>query len=368
MIPYLSLKALNDSFEPLLSQRIQQTIESGWYLQGAENKGFEREFCDYCRVRHTIGVANGLDALILIFKAYKELGVLSDGDEVIVPANTYIASILAISSAGLVPVLVEPKKSSFLIDVDQIEQKISTRTKALLIVHLYGQIVDMDTVWEISKKHGLKVVEDAAQAHGALYKGIRAGSLGDASAFSFYPGKNLGCLGDGGAVTTNDDQLADMVRSIANYGSHVKYVNDVKGVNSRLDEIQAAVLRVKLKRLDADNLIRREIARKYCSEICNPFVSLPMVENEEMHVWHIFAVRTPFRSQLQKHLEICGVQTLIHYPIAPHKQGAYKEWNQLSYPITEEIHEQVLSLPLNPIMTSDDIQTIIDGVSSFKPI
>jgi len=366
MIPFLSLKDINNSFQPELSERIRHVVESGWYLLGEKNERFEREFADYCGVKHCIGVANGLDALSLILQAYKETEVLSNGDEVIVPAHTYIASILAISANDLTPVLIEPALSTYLIDNTKIEEKITERTKAIMVVHLYGRVVDMEPVLSIAKKYGLKVIEDSAQAHGALYQGKRTGNLGDASGFSFYPGKNLGCLGDGGAVTTNDGDIAYIVRSLANYGSAEKYICGFKGKNSRLDEIQAAALSVKLERLDKDNNRRREIAKFYKKNITNKEVILPEQCEESMHVWHIFAVRSRKRDELQRYLYESGVQTLIHYPIPPHKQEAYRELNSLSYPITEKIHAEELSLPISPVMPEEHLARVVDVINTFE--
>ena len=366
MIPFLSLKDINDSFQPDLSERISQVVKSGWYLLGEENERFEREFAAYCGTQHCIGVANGLDALSLILQAFKETGTLSNGDEVIVPAHTYIATILAISANDLTPVLIEPALSTYLIDSEKIEEKITERTKAIIIVHLYGRVVEMEPVLSIAKKYGLKVIEDSAQAHGALYKGKRTGSLGDASGFSFYPGKNLGCLGDGGAVTTDDGDIANIVRSLANYGSEQKYVCSFKGKNSRLDEIQAAVLSVKLKRLDNDNNRRREIAEFYRKNITNKEIVLPEDCEESMHAWHIFAVRSRKRDELQRYLYEKGVQTLIHYPIPPHKQEAYRELNGLSCPITEKIHDEELSLPISPVMPEEHIACVVHVINTFE--
>jgi len=365
MIPFLPLKDINDSFEPDLSRKIMEVLSSGWYLLGKENEFFEKEFSSYCGTKHCIGVANGLDALILIFKAYKELGIMKNGDEVIVPSNTYIASILSISANNLVPVLVEPSLSSFLIDVDKIEEKITPKTKAILVVHLYGQVVDMNPVYAIARTHNLKIIEDSAQAHGAVYQGKKTGNLGDASAFSFYPGKNLGCLGDGGAVTANDDELADSIRALANYGSHTKYVNKYKGMNSRLDEIQAGILRVKLQHLDEHNQNRRIIAEYYRDNIKNSLVKVPNVIDEKQHVWHVFPSMCEKRDLLQEHLKSKGVQTLIHYPIPPHKQEAYSEWNNLSFPISELIHSQELSLPISPILSLEDAGLVVNAVNTF---
>ena len=306
-----------------------------------------------------------MDAVVLIFEAYKELGALSSGDEVIVPANTYIASILAISRAGLVPVLAEPRLENFHMDLRLIENLITKKTKAILPVHLYGCVADMDSFRVLAQKHGLKVIEDAAQAHGALYKGKKAGSLGDAAGFSFYPGKNLGALGDGGAITTNDKRLADALRVLRNYGSEKKYYNLYKGFNSRLDELQAAVLRVKLRHLDAENARRTQIAKRYSQNIRNTAVTLPEWPSNATPAWHLYVVRTPERDHFQKYLEGKGISTVIHYPVAPHKQAAYKEWSSLSLPVAEKLHNEVLSLPLSPVMTDEQVQKTISAVNEY---
>lgn len=366
MIPFLSLEEISKSFEPKLSETILRVVQSGWYLMGKEVKTFESDFANYCGVKHCIGVANGLDALVLIMRAYKEMGILHEGDEVIVPANTYIASILAVSANKLTPVPVEPRLDTYLIDPDKIEKSITTNTKAIMAVHLYGQLCDMDKINTIAQKYKLLVLEDSAQAHGAFSNGKRAGSFGDASGFSFYPGKNLGALGDAGAVTTDDDRLATVVRELANYGSKIKYVNEYKGINSRLDEIQAAVLAMKLKRLDFDNARRRNIARCYCEGIKNRLITLPQRTDCTSHVIHVFIVRSLYRDDLATHLQKNGIQTLVHYPIPPHKQLAYKEWNGKSYPITEQIHREVLSLPMSQTMCESDVEQVISAVNSFK--
>jgi dTDP-4-amino-4,6-dideoxygalactose transaminase len=365
MIPFLSLKDINASFEPELSKVVQRVVTSGWFLQGEEVKVFESEFAKYCGVSNCIGVANGLDALTLIMRAYKILGQLGDGDEVIVPANTYIASILAISANDLVPVLVEPKLATYLIDEERIEAAITSRTRAIMPVHLYGQLCNMDAIDDIAKRHNLLVIEDSAQSHGAKSGDKRAGAFGDASGFSFYPSKNLGSLGDAGAVTTNDDQVAEIIRQLANYGSEKKYVNNYKGVNSRLDEIQAAVLSLKLKRLDDDNSKRRSIATRYAAEIKNDIITLPDGVESESHVIHVFAIRCPCREKLIQYLTQNGIQTLIHYPIPPHKQVAYREWNDRSYPITEKIHNEILSIPMSPTLTEDEVGAVITGLNTF---
>jgi len=369
MIKFLDLKNVNDAHEAEISAAIQRVLDSGWYLLGEEVSSFEREFADYCGSQHCIGVANGLDALILILMAYRELGVMAEGDEVIVPANTYIASILAISRAGLKPVLVEPDERTYNLDPNLIEAAITEKTKAIMAVHLYGQCADMDPISAIAKKHGLKVVEDAAQAHAATYRGRKTGSLGDAAGFSFYPGKNLGALGDGGAVTTSDDELADAIKALRNYGSHQKYHNKYKGMNSRLDEIQAGVLRVKLRHLDADTEKRRKVAQCYLnsrSAISNSQLVLPYVADYGTHAWHLFVVRTPARDALADFLTKKGIQTVIHYPIPPHHQMAYSEFSGYSLPITEAIHREVLSLPISPVMERDEVEQVVRVLSSFN--
>jgi dTDP-4-amino-4,6-dideoxygalactose transaminase len=377
MINFLDLKAITYSFEPELSKAIQRVIESGWYLLGEETKQFEQEYAEYTGAKHCIGVANGLDALRLILKAWIEMGVMQEGDEIIVPANTYIASILAITDNRLVPVLAEPDINTYNINPLLIEDKITHRTKGIMMVHLYGRLAMHPHIAMLTKKYNLKLVEDAAQSHGAIYtdkNGIqkKSGNIADAAGHSFYPGKNLGALGDAGAVTTNDDELADVIRTIANYGSKIKYHNQYGGLNSRLDEVQSAVLRIKLKRLDADNERRRTIAAYYAAQINNNEIILPVaeidiknIENCKHHVWHLFVIRTANRNQLHKLLESKAVQTLIHYPIPPHQQQAYKHWNNLSLPITEKIHQQVLSLPISPVMNNDEVKTVVDIINQY---
>ncbi|QLL59742.1 DegT/DnrJ/EryC1/StrS family aminotransferase [Empedobacter falsenii] len=366
MIKFLDLQKINLSHQEEIEERMLKTFRSGWYLQGEELKTFENNLSNYIGAKHGIGVANGLDALRLILRGYIELGIMKKGDEVLVPSNTYIASILAISDNGLVPILVEPSDDNFNIDIDKIEDKITDKTKGILIVHLYGRAVFSKKLRDIATKHNLKIIEDNAQAIGAKWEGIRTGNLGDASGFSFYPGKNLGALGDAGAVTTNDDDLAAAIRAIANYGSNKKYVNTYKGLNSRLDEIQAAVLDVKLKYIDKDNDIRREIAKRYLAEIKNPKIILPEnPQDEAEHVWHVFVVRTEHRNGLQAYLDDNGIQTIIHYPTPPHKQEAYKEWNDLSYPISEKMHNEVLSLPISPVMDENEVIEIIKILNSY---
>lgn len=365
MIPFLDLKELNTQYRVELIEACTRVIDSGWYIQGNECKEFDKEFASYCGAKYAIGVANGLDALILILRAYKELGFMKDGDEVIVPSNTYIASILAISQNNLVPVLVEPDINTYLLNPSKIEEKITSKTKAILPVHLYGQTCEMDKINEIAKKHNLKVIEDSAQSHGAYFKDKRSGNLGDASGFSFYPGKNLGALGDGGAVTTNDEELANTIKALGNYGSHKKYENLYKGVNSRLDEMQAAILRVKLRYLDNELEKRRDIANYYLENIKNENIILPVVRAESNHVWHLFVIRTSKRDELQKYLLDNGVQTLIHYPIPPHNQNAYKEWNNESYPISEQIHTEVLSLPISGVQNLENTKNIVEKLNEF---
>ncbi|MCT7520065.1 DegT/DnrJ/EryC1/StrS family aminotransferase [Aliarcobacter cryaerophilus] len=372
MISFLDLKGLNAQYRTDLIEACTRVIDSGWYIQGNECQEFEKEFAQYCGTKYAIGVANGLDALILILRAYKELGFMKDGDEVIVPSNTYIASILAISQNNLVPVLVEPDINTYLIDPSKIEEKITSKTKAILPVHLYGQTCEMDKINEIAKKYNLKVIEDSAQSHGAYFKGKRSGNLGDASGFSFYPGKNLGALGDGGAVTTNDEELALAIKALANYGSHKKYENLYKGVNSRLDEMQAALLRVKLRYLNDEIERRRAIASYYIENIKNPNIILPIqnskfkIQNYQNHVWHLFVIRTSKRDELQKYLLDSGIQTLIHYPIPPHKQNAYTKWNNESYPISEQIHAEVLSLPISGVQSLEDTKKIVKVLNEYK--
>lgn len=362
MIKFLDLKKVNERFREEIDARIKNILDAGWYLQGIENERFCRNFAAFCGTKYALGVANGLDALNLIIRGYG----WGSGDEIIVPANTFIATILAISENGCTPILVEPDINTYNIDPNKIEAAITTRTKAIFVVHLYGQAVQMEKVWELAKKYGIKIVEDAAQAHGAMYKGRRAGSLGDAAGFSFYPGKNLGALGDGGGITTNDEELYERCKAIANYGSDRKYHHIYKGVNSRLDEIQAAVLDVKLAHLDKDNERRREIAARYRAEIKNPFVILPQPYDEMAHVWHIFAVRVPHRAALIAHFEALSIQVNIHYPTPPHLQGAYSEWANRHFPITEKIHREIVSLPIGPAMTDDEVSHVICSINEFK--
>lgn len=365
MISFLDLKKMNLTYKDELLNAFSRVIESGYYILGTEVDLFEKEFANYCGVKYALGVANGLDALVLILNAYKELGKLSEGDEVIVPANTYIASILSISQAGLKPILIEPSIDTYNIDPFLIEENMGSKTKAIMAVHLYGQLADMKSINRIAERYGLLVFEDSAQAHGAILNGARAGSFSDASGFSFYPGKNLGAIGDAGAITTNHDDLIEVLRALRNYGSHEKYVNKFKGYNSRLDELQAALLRVKLRHLDGETIKRRKIAERYISEMKNSQIRVPSVNNGESHVWHLFPVLCKDRMRLQVYLKENGVGTLIHYPIPPHKQEAYKELNNLSFPITERIHQEVLSLPLYPTMTEDEVKKVIHLINAF---
>lgn len=367
MIPFLDLGDNNRKYQSQIEQAVLRVARSGWYILGKEVEAFELAFAKYCQSQHCIGVGNGLDAIRLILKSYVELGVFSEGDEVIVPSNTYIATILAVSDCRLTPVLVEPDIATYNIDPSLIEQKITKRTKAILAVHLYGRVAPMDELQSLAQKYNLKLIDDAAQAHGATYNGQKVGSLCDATAFSFYPTKNLGALGDAGAVTTNDSQLSEAIRSIANYGTTSKYINRYKGVNSRLDEMQAAVLSVKLQYLDEENRLRQELAQQYISNIQNPHITLPSVSNAiSEHVFHLFVIRCQYRDQLQEYLQKSGVQTQIHYPIPPHRQDAYQELNKESYPIADKISEEILSLPFYTSLQQRDIQTICSLLSSFS--
>jgi dTDP-4-amino-4,6-dideoxygalactose transaminase len=366
MIKFLDLQKINSQYERELKEVASRVIDSGWYLMGKELESFEQNYAAFCGSTYCLGVANGLDALRLIFKAYIELGIMKQGDEVIVPANTYIASVLAISDNGLIPVFVEPNSNTYNLDSSKIESAITTKTKAVLTVHLYGQNSIDEQMLAICEKHHLKLVEDSAQSHGAIWNGKVMGSIGDAAGHSFYPGKNLGALGDAGAVTTNDETLAKTIAALRNYGSHKKYENICKGLNSRLDEIQAAFLNVKLKYIQNDILERRRVANYYLEHIKNPSIILPEVLNEEGHVWHLFVIRTSKRDALQKYMNDNGIQSLIHYPIPPHKQEAYKEFNHMSFLITEKIHEEVLSLPMSSVMTMEEIKMVVNVVNKLK--
>jgi len=366
MIKFLDLQKINAQYEQELKAAANRVIDSGWYLMGKELETFEQNYALFCGTKYALGVANGLDALRLIFKAYIELGSMQMGDEVIVPANTYIASVLAISDNGLIPVFVEPNVHTYNLDTTKIEAALTTKTKAILTVHLYGQNSIDEQILAVCKKHHLKLVEDSAQSHGATWNGKVMGSIGDAAGHSFYPGKNLGALGDAGGVTTNDETLAKTIEALRNYGSHKKYENIYQGLNSRLDEIQAAFLNVKLKYIQADILNRRKVAKYYLENIKNPAIILPEVLNEEGHVWHLFVIRTSKRVELQNYLTGNGVQTLIHYPIPPHKQLAYSAFNELSFPITEKIHDEVLSLPIGPILAKKEVINIVNILNEYS--
>lgn len=370
MVPFLDLKALNAPLHREIMTAVEAVVSSGWYIQGGALKEFEDAFAHYCGAEHCIGVANGLDALTLTIRAWKELGRLNDGDEVLVPANTYIASVLAITEMGLVPVFVEPDEATYNLSASAACAALTPRSKLIMAVHLYGQLADVKGLRQLADEHGLLMLEDAAQAHGAQREGIKAGSWGDAAGFSFYPGKNLGALGDAGAVTTSDPLLAQTLRALRNYGSEEKYLNKYKGVNSRLDEVQAAILSVKLRHLDAQTVRRREVATSYLNGIENSLIGLPYVPsaacNVLEHVWHLFVIRSKEREALQAHLIKCGVQTLVHYPIPPHKQQAYSEYNNLALPFTEALHREVLSLPMSPVLTATQVQKVIEACNSFR--
>lgn len=365
MISFLPLKDITSLYQNEITKVVTQVIYSGWYLLGKEAAAFEQEYATYIGTRHCIGCGNGLDALTLILKAYKELGVMHDGDEIIVPANTYIATILAITENNLTPVLIEPRLDTLEIDVSLIEKRITSRTRAIMIVHLYGRCAYTEHIGSLCNKHNLKLIEDNAQAHGCMYNKQRTGSLGDAAGHSFYPGKNLGALGDAGAVTTNDDELANCIRSLGNYGSGEKYVFKYQGRNSRLDEIQAAVLRVKLRHLDEDNRLRQQAAAFYYEHIKNPLMRLPVRLPDENNVYHLFPIFCIKRNELQNHLTANGVQTLIHYPIPPHKQECYKNWSNMVLPITEKIHREELSLPISPVIEMKDVKRVVELINNF---
>jgi dTDP-4-amino-4,6-dideoxygalactose transaminase len=370
MIPFLDLKVINQKYRQELLDAATRVIDSGWYVLGQEVNAFEHEFANFCGAKHCVGMANGLDALVLTLRAWKVLGKLKDGDEVIVPANTYIASVLAITENRLKPILVEPDASTYNLCPQKVKEAINTKTRVILAVHLYGQLAPMKELNDIAGEHGLLVLEDSAQAHGAIDSGKRAGNWGHASGFSFYPGKNLGALGDGGAMTTSDAELAQTVRALGNYGSHKKYQNIYQGLNSRLDELQAAFLRAKLRHLDADTAMRQKIALSYAHGISNSLVKLPIdfnvtLKNLDRHVFHLFVVRVKQRSSFQSHLKAAGIDTLIHYPIPPHHQQAYRDFNQMSLPLTELIHQEVVSLPIGPAMGMDEVTKVIQAVNSF---
>lgn len=366
MIKYLDLKAITAQYVDEINEAVTRAVGSGWYLKGLETKAFESEYANYIDTRHCVGCGNGLDALTLIIRAYKELGIMTDGDEIIVPANTYIASILAITENRLRPILVEPDINSLQIDDRLIENALTPRTKAVMIVHLYGRCAYTQRIGNICKQHGLKLIEDNAQAHGCMFDGRRTGSLGDASGHSFYPSKNLGALGDAGAVTTDDSNLADVVRALGNYGSDKKYVFRYKGRNSRIDELQTAILRVKLKHLDEANNLRRRMANFYLENIKNELITIPSDPLRRDNVWHIFPVLTSVRDHLRQYLADNGIETEVHYPIAPHHQKCMAEWGGVQLPLTEKIHAEELSLPLNPTLTKDDLKYIAKVINRFE--
>lgn len=372
MIKFLDLQKINGQYADELKKAAAEVIDSGWYLLGDRVSNYENQLSEYLGVKHAIGVGNGLDALRLILRAYIEMGVMKEGDEIIVPANTYIATILAITDNRLKPVLVEPDYNTYNLDISKIEENITEHTKAIMVVHLYGRICWSEELENIAKKHNLKIIEDNAQAIGAVWNGKKSGSLGNASGNSFYPGKNLGALGDAGAVTTNDDELADVVRALGNYGSRRKYYNDYQGLNSRMDEIQAAFLSIKLKYLDEENQKRREVAQYFCDNIKNEKMLLPNhsfirpINQSLNHVWHLLVIRTQNRDKLLKYLIENNIQTLIHYPVPPHKQLAYKEWRNLKFSITEKIHEEVLSLPISPLLCNEELKRITSFINNYN--
>lgn len=359
MIKFLDLQQINQPFEAQFLSKTKEFLDKGWYILGNEVQQFEKSFANYSNAKYCIGVGNGLDALILILKANIQLGILQKGDEVIVPANTYIASVLAILQADLVPVFVEPDIETYNINPNLIAEKITSKTKAILLVHLYGQLVKMEEIIAVSEKHNLLIIEDAAQAHGLTFIGNHT------RAFSFYPGKNLGALGDGGAITTDDDTLAELLFSLRNYGSAKKYHNDYVGINSRLDELQAAFLSIKLPYLNAENTARQKIAKRYLAEIKNSKIILPTCKNFENHVFHLFVIRTENREELKEYLLKSGIETIIHYPIPPHKQKALQDFNTLNLPITEKIHREVLSLPISSVLSPDEVSHIIATLNNY---
>lgn len=366
MIKFLDLQKVNQQYADELKEACIRVIDSGWYILGTELASFEKQFANFCGTKYAIGVGNGLDALSLILRGWKELGKLNAGDEVIVQANTYIASILAITENDLTPVLVDPDPATYNLDPKKVREAITEKTKVILPVHLYGLLSPMEGVINLAKEFDLLILEDAAQAHGASFNGKRSGSFGDAAAFSFYPGKNLGALGDAGAITTNDDELASALFAIRNYGAQEKYKNQYRGVNSRLDEIQAAMLQVKLKYLFEDSRYRQKIALRYLNEIDNEYITLPQLPQQNCeHVWHLFVIQTNYRDLLQQHLINDGIQTLIHYPIPPHKQDAYGALNNLTLPITEKLQHQVLSLPIGPELDWQQVSKVIAAVNRF---
>ncbi|WP_414649788.1 DegT/DnrJ/EryC1/StrS family aminotransferase [Dyella sp.] len=364
-VPFLSLRDINARHADELKAAAARVIDSGWYVLGEELAAFEREFAAYCGMPHALGVGNGLDALMLILRGYMALGSLREGDEVIVPGNTFIASFLAVTGNGLRPVVVEPDPRTFNLDTSRTEAAIGPRTRAILAVHLYGQLADMAALRDIADRHGLLLIEDAAQAHGAQLDGRKAGSFGHAAGFSFFPGKNLGALGDAGAVVTADDDLAECIRALRNYGSREKYSHLMQGMNSRLDEMQAALLRVKLRYLDEDTQRRRVLAARYRVGIRHPAIIVPAVAHEPAHVWHLFVLRCAQRDALREHLLGLGVQTLIHYPVPPHRQPAYPTLHHLQLPVTEQLHREVLSLPIGPSLTDEQVDHVIDACMAF---
>ena len=364
-IPFLDLKQINKKYEDDILKKFKNVLNSGWYINGEEVRCFEKEFAQYCGTKYCTSVGNGLDALKLILRAYIELGEMKENDEIIVPSNTYIASILSITENKLTPVLVEPELDTYLINPTKIENKITKKTKAIMVVHLYGQSCNMGKIKHLARKYNLKIIEDSAQSHGSKYKNKLCGNLGHASAFSFYPGKNLGALGDAGAITTNDQLLNETVKTLSNYGSNVKYKNKFKGINSRMDEIQAGILRIKLNHLNKEISVRQEIAKNYLEGMINADIEFPFVKENSTHVWHLFVIRTKNRENLQNYLLKNGIETLIHYPIAPHKQLAFKEWEKKSYPISEKIHREVLSLPMGSFLSKSEQQEIIKGINNY---
>jgi dTDP-4-amino-4,6-dideoxygalactose transaminase len=365
-VPFLSLKDVNARYVDELKAAAARVIDSGWYVLGDEVAAFEREFATYCGVRHAVGVGNGLDALSLILRGYKELGVLEEGDEVIVPANTFIASFLAITENRLVPIPVEPDPATFNMDPAAVEAAIGPRTRAIMAVHLYGQLADMPALTTLARQHKVLLIEDAAQAHGATSDGRKAGAFGDAAAFSFFPAKNLGALGDGGAVVTDNTVLAERIAALRNYGSDVKYRHLFQGLNSRLDEMQAAMLRVKLKYLDEDTSSRRRVAKRYREGIRHPDIKLPEVAREGQHVWHLFVVRCSHRDALQQHLRAHGIQSQVHYPVPPHRQPAYAALWDVHLPLTERLHDEVLSLPMGPTLSDAAVERVIEVCQAFE--
>jgi len=369
MISFLDLKAVNAQYSDELKEAAKRVIDSGWYIMGEELQSFEEEFAQFCQAKFCVGVANGLDALTLTIRAWKEMGKLHEGDEVLVPSNTYIASILSITENRLVPVLVEPDPHTFNFSAQSVQSKITSKTRAILPVHLYGQIAPMEEIVKVAQANGLLILEDCAQSHGASIAGKKAGTWGDAGAFSFYPGKNLGALGDAGSIVTNDSELYEVLTALRNYGSHQKYQNKYTGVNSRLDEIQAAMLRVKLRYLNNEISARRKVANIYLTQIENPLIKLPVIRSQEEHVWHLFVIKNNNREALQSHLSDNGIQTLIHYPIPPHQQQAYRnmsEWHNFSYPISEELHSTVLSIPIGPVLQDFEIQHVVQVLNNYN--